>query len=74
LTLNLNGQPMNVSFVLDEGWQVIEATLPESAMRQGLNTITLNFDHAVTPSSVLPGNIDDRPLSAAVDWVETSAQ
>jgi len=74
LTLNLNGQPLNVSFVLDEGWQVIEATLPESTLGQGLNTLTLDFDHALTPSSVLPGNIDDRPLSAAVDWVEISAQ
>jgi len=74
LTLTLNGQPLNGSFVLDEGWQVIELTLPESTLRQGLNTLTLDFDHATLPSSVLPGNTDDRPLSAAVDWVEISAQ
>jgi hypothetical protein len=70
LTLSLNDQPMNVSFVLDEGWQVIEVTLSESTLRQGLNTLTLNLDHATAPSSVLPGNTDDRPLSVAVDWVE----
>ncbi len=70
LTLSLNDQPMNVSFVLDEGWQVIEVTLPESTLRQGFNTLTLNLDHATAPSSVLPGNTDNRPLSAAVDWVE----
>jgi hypothetical protein len=70
LTLSLNDQPMNVSIVLDEGWQVIEVTLSESTLRQGLNTLTLNLDHATAPSSVLPGNTDDRPLSVAVDWVE----
>jgi len=74
VTVNLNGRPLNVSFVLDEGWQVIEVTLPESTLRQGLNTLTLSFDYAIAPSSVLPGNTDDRPLSAAVDWLEIGVQ
>ena len=74
LTLSLNGRPLVESFSLSEGWQVIEATLPESALREGLNTVTLHFDHATPPSAVLPGSPDDRPLSAAVDWVEISGE
>jgi hypothetical protein len=70
LTLSLNGHPLDVNFSLREGWQVIETLLPESALRQGLNTLTLRFDHATRPSAVLPATSDDRPLSAAVDWVE----
>jgi len=74
LTLSLNGRPLPGSFALSEGWQVIEATLPQSALRQGLNTLTLGFDHATPPSTALPGSSDDRPLSAAVDWVEVSGE
>jgi hypothetical protein len=74
LTLSLNDQPLDGAWVLDAGWQVVEVTLPESVLRQGLNTLTLNFDHAVAPSSVLPDNTDDRPLSAAVDWVEINGR
>jgi hypothetical protein len=70
LTLSLNDQPLDGSWVLDAGWQVIQVTLPESVLRQGLNTLTLSFDHAIAPSSVLSGNTDDRPLSAAMDWME----
>jgi len=70
LTLSLNGHPLDANFSLREGWQVIETLLPESALRQELNTLTLRFDHATRPSAVLPGTSDDRPLSAAVDWVE----
>ncbi len=74
LTLSLNGRLLAATFSLDEGWQVIEATLPEGALRQGLNTLTLRFDYAVPPSSVLPGVPDDRPLAAAVDWVEVGRE
>lgn len=72
VALSLNGQPLVVPLALDEGWQVVEATLPESALRQGLNTLTLRFDHAAPPAAVLTGASDDRPLAAAVDWVEIS--
>jgi len=74
LTLSLNGQPLDVTLALDDDWQVVGVTLPESALRQGLNTLTLGFEHAVAPSSVLPGNADNRPLAAAVDWVEISGR
>jgi hypothetical protein len=74
LTLSLNGQAVDIVFSLREGWQVFKATLPESALHQGLNTLTLRFDHATAPSGVLPGTPDDRPLAAAVDWVEVGSQ
>ena len=72
VTLSLNGQPLDASFPLGEGWQVVQATLPEPALRPGLNTLTLHFDHATQPVAVLPGASDERPLSAAVDWLEIS--
>jgi hypothetical protein len=74
LILSLNDRPLDGVWVLDAGWQVVNVTLPESVLRQGLNTLALSFDHAVAPSSVLPGNTDNRPLSAAVDWVEVSSK
>jgi hypothetical protein len=70
LSLLLNDRPLDASFTLHEGWQVIEATLPTSALRQGLNTLVLHFGYATSPSSVLPGNSDNRPLAAAVDWMK----
>jgi hypothetical protein len=72
--LVLNDKPVRWTLYLDEGWQVMETTLPESMLRQGLNTLTLRFDHATRPSDVLPGVGDERPLSAAVDWVEVGRQ
>jgi hypothetical protein len=74
LTLSLNGQPLDGVWVLDDGWQVIEIPLPQSLLRQGLNTMTLNLGYAVAPSSVLPGNTDDRALSATVDWMEIGSR
>jgi hypothetical protein len=70
--MSLNDQVLDVVLPLREGWQVIEVTLPESLLHQGLNILTLQFDHATPPSAVLPGALDDRPLAAAVDWLEVS--
>ncbi len=71
MSMTLNGQQlMDVAISLREGWQVIEVTLSESALGQGLNILTLHFDHATPPSAVLTGVSDDRLLAAAVDWVE----
>jgi hypothetical protein len=72
--LVLNDKPVRWTLYMGEGWQVMETTLPESMLRQGLNTLTLRFDHATRPSDVLPGVSDERPLSAAVDWVEVGRQ
>ncbi len=72
LTLTLNDDPLNGTVTLREGWQVIEVNLPASALQQGLNTLTLQFEHATSPSAALPGSQDNRPLAAAVDWIEIS--
>jgi hypothetical protein len=74
LTFSLNGRRLDVPVdgtpaELAEGWQVVEAILPEDNLQQGLNTLNVHFDHAVSPASVLEGVTDDRPLAVAVDWV-----
>ena len=74
VTLSINDETQLVRILLAEGWQIIGVTLPEPALREGLNTLTLRFDHAVRPSTVLPGNTDDRPLAAAVDWMEVGVE
>jgi hypothetical protein len=74
LTLVLNDKPVREALSLGEGWQEVDITLPESALRQGLNTLTLRLDHATRPSGVLPGVSDERPLSAAVDWLEIGSR
>ena len=70
VTFSLNDYPLDASFALNEGWQVIRVTLPEAALRQGLNRLDLHFDHATAPSAVLPGSTDGRTLAAAMDWLE----
>jgi hypothetical protein len=70
LSLSVNDQVLDAAFPLREGWQPIEVMLPASLLRQGLNTVILHFDHATPPSAVMPGASDDRPLAAAVDWLE----
>jgi hypothetical protein len=74
MSLVLNDKPVGGTLSLGEGWQEVEITLPESALRQGLNTLALRFDHATRPSDVLPGVSDERTLSAAVDWMEVGRQ
>ncbi len=70
LSLTFNGDALPGATELREGWQVITATLPAAALREGLNTLVLDFDHATAPATVIPGNTDTRTLSAAVDWME----
>jgi hypothetical protein len=74
LSLRLNGQALDAPLALHDGWQVVQATLPEAALRQGLNRIALRFDYAAAPTAVLPGASDDRPLAAAVDWIEVRSE
>jgi hypothetical protein len=70
LTLSLNGHELPKAMELHEGWQVVTARVAAVDLREGLNTLVLELDHAVAPAKVLPGNTDARPLSAAVDWLE----
>jgi hypothetical protein len=73
LTLTLNGRPIGKSLELGEGWQIVSLRVPHSVLRQGLNVLTLHFAHAVAPVAVLDIP-DDRPLAAAVDWLEISEE
>ena len=59
---------------MGEGWQVINVTLPEQALRPGLNRLTLEFDHTTSPADLLPEVEDTRNLAAAVDWIEIGYQ
>jgi hypothetical protein len=44
-------------FSLHEGWQTIEAVLPEVYLVAGLNRLTLHFAHTAQPRQVLPANL-----------------
>ncbi len=74
VTLSINDETQLPRILLAEGWQIIGVILPESALREGLNSLTLRFDHAVRPSTVLPANTDERALAAAVDWMEVGVE
>lgn len=57
VTLSLNGSALNDHYSLREGWQVIEAALPEGQLRPGLNRLDLHFAHLAQPRQVLPAHI-----------------
>jgi hypothetical protein len=73
--LVLNGQLLSDSFLLHEGWQVIEAQLPEAQLRPGLNRLTLLFAQTAQPRQVLPVNrtIGSTGLETPVDIELNSA-
>jgi len=73
LTLTLNDQVLGRAIELDESWQIVSVRVPNSTLRQGLNTLTLHFAYAVPPATVLDVP-DNRPLAAAVDWLEVSGE
>ena len=56
LRLELNDQLLPDIFSLHEGWQVIEATLPEPTLQPGLNRLVLRFAQTAQPRQVLPAN------------------
>lgn len=64
----LNGELLN-SHSLREGWQVIEAQLPEEYLVNGLNRLTLKFAETAQPREVLPANraIGSTGVSRPVD-------
>ncbi len=55
LSLNEAGQPLR-TVILNEGWQVITATLPQADVKNGLNRLRLNFAHMAQPRQVLPAS------------------
>jgi hypothetical protein len=56
VTLLLNGKPVSESLPLAEGWQEVQAVLPETLLKQGLNRLTLRFAQTAQPRQVLPYN------------------
>ncbi len=56
VALVLNSHLLPDSFSLSEGWQTIEALLPESQLTPGLNRLTLRFTRTAQPREVLPAN------------------
>ncbi|GAB4411124.1 MAG: interleukin-like EMT inducer domain-containing protein [Anaerolineae bacterium] len=56
VVLVLNGHLLLDNFSLYEGWQVIEALLPERYLTPGLNRLTLRFAETAQPRQVLPAN------------------
>jgi hypothetical protein len=66
---SLNGQALADDIVLHEGWQTYELRLPEQALQQGLNRLTLHFSHLAQPHQVLPAQytIGQTGISTPVD-------
>ncbi len=54
--IELNGQWLDNSFSLHEGWQSVEVQLPADGLVEGLNRLTLHFAHTAQPRRVLPGS------------------
>jgi hypothetical protein len=53
----LNGKVVgNGTYSLRENWQQIDVSLPEAALVQGLNRLTLQFANIAQPREVLPAN------------------
>ncbi len=52
--LILNGREILHDLPLHEGWQPVEAVLPETALTPGLNRLSLRFAHTAQPRQVLP--------------------
>jgi hypothetical protein len=69
LSLRLNGQPFPDNYSLRENWQIVEAVLPEAALTEGLNRLTLQFAHTAAPREVLPAQraIGDTGREAPTD-------
>ncbi len=66
---SLNETPVADNFLLHEGWQTIELTLPEVYLKEGLNYLTLHFSQTAPPRQVLPANttIGQTGLNTPVD-------
>jgi len=74
VVLVLNNYLLPDSFSLSEGWQTIEASLPESYLTPGLNRLMLRFTQTAQPRQVLPANrlIGQTEIETPVD-VEISS-
>lgn len=66
VALDVNGTPRG-SFVLKPDWDVYRITLPATAFRPGLNTLTFRYGYTAAPAAVTPGSRDIRTLAVAFD-------
>ncbi|HXW01718.1 MAG TPA: interleukin-like EMT inducer domain-containing protein, partial [Anaerolineae bacterium] len=57
VSLSLNGHGLADSFSLGEGWQTLEAILPEAFLAEGLNRLSLHFSHTAQPRQALPATL-----------------
>ncbi len=69
VTITMNGHPVS-ELSLTVNWAPYEVTIPSTAVRYGLNELTLHFSHLASPQDVLPESSDPRTLAAAVDYVK----
>jgi hypothetical protein len=67
LDLSVNGRRFG-PFPLAPGWQRVDVTVPRDAWRAGVNRLELGTGRETRPVDVDLGS-DDRPLSAAFDYV-----
>jgi hypothetical protein len=69
LKLQLNEETIG-TVELVGGWTEHEFAVPPTAWRSGANILFLTFSRTTVPAQVVPGSHDQRPLSAAFDFLE----
>ena len=67
VSLAVNGEPVG-ELELRSGWHEYQAEVPVSALRAGLNRLSLSYRHVVSPAE-LGGSKDRRRLAVAFDWM-----
>lgn len=69
LELRLNEKAI-ATVELVGGWTQHEFRVPPAAWSSGANILFLTFSRSTAPAQVVPGSHDQRPLSAAFDFLE----
>jgi hypothetical protein len=68
----VNGAPAGVISV-PARWSLISLPLPASALKDGINTIDLEYPRTVRPRDVDPSSQDDRELALMIDRIAIEA-
>jgi hypothetical protein len=50
-------------------WQTYTLPVPHSYLTTGVNVFRFVYRYAASPTQVLPGNADPRPLAVAFDFI-----
>jgi hypothetical protein len=69
VNITMNGHLVS-ELALTANWAPYEVDIPSTVIRYGLNELTLHFSQLASPQDVLPENLDQRTLAAAVDYVK----